>query len=103
VTKEEDFDRVMRSSYAKDLPPVEVVTDQFRAVARNFLTLPLKLLLALKEAQIAQDGTDTFLLMDACELAFKEEDFEKLQSLSIQDFLNVVHAWTTWKEDPDAP
>lgn len=101
MTREEDFDRVMRSSYAKDLPPVEVATDQFRAVARNFYSLPMKLLIELKEAQIAQDGSDVLLLFDACEMGFKEEDFETLLTLTIQDFLNVVTAWIGWKEEPD--
>jgi hypothetical protein len=97
VNSEENFERILSSYYSDYLPPVEVVTDKFRAVAKNFLTLPMKLLLDLKFAQIEQDGSDLLLLFDACEMAFSENDFERLQDLNIKDFLNVVNAWVNWE------
>jgi hypothetical protein len=98
VTSEEDFERVLNSYYADDLPPVEVVTDKFRGVAKNFLALPMKLLLDLKAAQQDQDGSDLLLLYDACEMAFSPQDFEKIQDFNIRDFLNVVRAWVNWHQ-----
>jgi hypothetical protein len=97
VNSEENFERILNSYYSDDLPPVEVVTDKFRAVAKNFLTLPMKLLLDLKFAQVERDGSDLLLLFDACEMAFSEDDFERLQDLNIKDFLNVVNAWVGWE------
>ena len=78
---------------SSDLPPVEVVTDKFRAVAKNFFTLPVALLIELKEAQVRQDGSDLLLLFDAAELSFEEKDWEKMKELNIRDFLNVIQAW----------
>jgi hypothetical protein len=101
VTTEDHFDRVLNSYYSEDLPPVEVVTDKFRGVAKNFLALPMKLLLDLKFAQEDGDGSDLLLLFDACEMAFNPKDFEYLQTLSIRDFLNVVHAWVNWAHAED--
>jgi hypothetical protein len=98
VNSEENFDRIINSYFSDDLPPVEVVTDKFRGVAKNFLTLPMKLLLDLKMAQVEQDGSDLLLLFDACEMAFSEDDFERLQDLNIKDFLNVVQAWVGWEK-----
>ena len=97
MNSEENFERILNSYYSDDLPPVEVVTDKFRAVAKNFLTLPMKLLLDLKFAQVERDGSDLLLLFDACEMAFSEDDFERLQDLNIKDFLNVVQAWVGWE------
>lgn len=98
MNSEEEFERVLNSYYSADLPPVEVVTDKFRAVAKNFLALPMKLLLDLKAAQLDQDGSDLLLLYDACEMAFSADDFENLQDLNIRDFLNVVSAWVNWEK-----
>jgi hypothetical protein len=98
VNSEENFERMLNSYYGDDLPPVEVITDKFRAVAKNFLSLPMKLLLDLKFAQAERDGSDLLLLFDACEMAFSEDDFERLQDLSIKDFLNVVQAWVNWEK-----
>ena len=98
MNSEENFERILNSYYSDDLPPVEVVTDKFRAVAKNFLTLPMKLLLDLKFAQVERDGSDLLLLFDACEMAFSEDDFERLQDLNIKDFLNVVQAWVGWEK-----
>jgi hypothetical protein len=99
VNSDENFERLLNSYYADDLPPVEVVTDKFRGVAKNFLTLPMKLLLDLKFAQAERDGSDLLLLFDACEMAFSEDDFERLQDLNIKDFLAVVNAWVRWQGD----
>jgi hypothetical protein len=97
VSTEDHFERVMNSYYSDDLPPVEVVTDKFRGVAKNFFALPMKLLLDLKLAQEDGDGSDLLLLFDACEMAFAPNDFQKLQDLSIRDFLNVIQAWVNWR------
>lgn len=94
---EGDFERVVNSYYSRDLPPVEVVTSKFRAVAKNFLMLPMKLLLDLKAAHIDQDGSDLLILYDACEMAFSRDDFEKLVDLHSDDFLDVVKAWVEWR------
>jgi hypothetical protein len=51
----------------------------------------------LKFAQVERDGSDLLLLFDACEMAFSEDDFERLQDLNIKDFLNVVQAWVGWE------
>jgi hypothetical protein len=90
---EDNFDEVMNNYYSHDLPPVEISTEHFRGVARNFFALPMKLLLDLKVAREDQDGSDFHLLLDACEMAFTEQDFEKLEDLSIREFLNVVQVW----------
>jgi hypothetical protein len=96
VSEEKDFHRIVRSMYSADLPPVEIVTDKFRCVAKNFFSLPVALLMELKAAQIREDGSDLLLLFDAAELAFEEDDFEKMKDLSIRDFLNVIHAWVNF-------
>lgn len=96
MTDDFDFERLIDSYYSDDLPAVEVVTDKFRGVARNFLTLPIQLLFDLKAAQLAEDGSDLLLLFDACEMAFNAEDFERLKDLNIKDFINVVRAWVYW-------
>jgi hypothetical protein len=93
VSLEENFDRVMNSFHSHDLPPVEVVTDKFRGVAKNFFALPMKLLIDLKVARDDDDGSDFHLLLDACEMAFDTNDYEKLEDLSIRDFLTVVQVW----------
>ncbi len=93
MTEEQEFQRVVHSMYSADLPPVEVVTDKFRGVAKNFFTIPVALLFELKEAQVRQDGSDLLLLFDAAEIAFEAEDFDKMKELNIRDFLNVIQAW----------
>lgn len=99
MTDDFDFERLIDSYYADDLPAVEVVTDKFRGVARNFLTLPIQLLFDLKAAQLAEDGSDLLLLFDACEMAFNADDFERLKDLNIKDFINVVRAWVYWNKE----
>jgi hypothetical protein len=96
VSEERDFQRIIKSMYSADLPPVEIVTDKFRAVAKNFFSLPVALLMELKAAQIREDGSDLLLLFDAAEIAFEDDDFEKMKDLSIRDFLNVIHAWVNF-------
>ena len=93
MSAERDFDRILGSSQSADLPPVEVVCGDFRAVARNFFTLPVSLLIELKEAQMRQDGSDLLLLFDAAEICFSEDDFERMNDMTIRDFLNVITAW----------
>lgn len=80
----------------EDLPPVEVVTDKFRGVAKNFFTMPIGMVIALKESQYEQDGTDILILYDAAEMAFSEADFDRLAELSIFDFIQVVQAWVNY-------
>ena len=83
-----------------ELPPVEVKTDKFRAVAKNFFTMPIQLLMDLKAAQLDNDGSEILILFDACEMAFSEEDFDRLADLNIKDFIDVVHAWVNWNQKP---
>jgi hypothetical protein len=92
----EHFDKLMETTAHKNLPPfVEVKTPAYRAVASNFFQLPIGLLVALKEANLEQDGSDILILFDAAELAFPEEDFDRLQDLSISEFFTVVQTWLT--------
>ena len=93
MTDEAEFERIMSSMYSQDLPPVEVVLGEFRAIAKNFFTLPVQLLMDLKQAQLDQDGSDLLLLFDAADMAFSEADFERMKDLNIRDFLNVIQAW----------
>jgi len=96
MSDEFEFDRIMHSRYSEDLPPVEIVSGDFRATAKNFFTLPVKLLMDLKQAQLDQDGSDLLLLFDAAEMAFSEKDFERLQDMNIRDFLNVIYEWVNF-------
>lgn len=73
--------------------PIEVSTPAFRGVAQNFFTMPVQLLVELKAAQEEKTGDEILLLLDAAELAFDEDDMERLEDLSINDFLLVVAAW----------
>ena len=96
MSDEFEFERIMHSMQSQDLPPVEVVTGEFRAIARNFFTLPMDMLIGLKEAQFRQDGSDLLLLFDMAEMAFSEADFERMKDLNIRDFLNVIQAWVNF-------
>jgi hypothetical protein len=92
----EHFDKLMETTEHRNLPPyVEVKTPNYRAVAGNFFQLPIGLLVALKEANLQQDGSDILILYDAAELAFTEEDFDRMQDLSISEFFTVVQTWLT--------
>jgi len=73
--------------------PIEVTTPNFRGVAKNFFTIPMHLLMDLKFARQEQTGDEIMLLLDACEIAFSSEDMERLEDLSVNDFLLVVAAW----------
>lgn len=85
----------------EDLPPVEVVTDNFRAVAKNFFAMPIGLIIALKDSQYEQDGSDILILYDAAEMAFEEEDFDRLAEMSIFDFIQVMQAWVNYDKGVD--
>jgi hypothetical protein len=92
----EQFDKLMENTGNSNLPPfVEVKTPSYRAVAGNFFQLPIGLLVALKEANLEQDGSDILILFDAAELAFSQEDFDRMQDLSISEFFTVVQTWLT--------
>jgi len=82
----------MNSEYLPPAP-IEVVTPNFRGVAQNFFTMPMHLLVDLKAAREEKKGDELLLMLDACEIAFTNHDMEKLQDLSINDFLLVVQAW----------
>jgi hypothetical protein len=89
-----DFDKLMELGDKERLTPfVEVKTPEYRAVASNFFHLPIGLLVALKEANMEQDGSDILILFDAAEIAFTEDDFDRMQDLSISDFFQVVRTW----------
>jgi hypothetical protein len=103
MSLEDNFERVMNSYYSQDLPPVEIVTDKFRGVAKNFFALPMKLLIDLKMAREDADGSDFHLLLDACEMAFAAKDYERLEDLSIRDFLNVVQVWVSASQNMGEP
>jgi len=90
----EQFDKMMEASSNASLPSfVEVKTPEYRAVAKNFFHLPIGLLVALKEANLEQDGSDILILFDAAELAFDEQDFERLQDLSVSEFFVLIRTW----------
>lgn len=101
MSDEQEFERILYSMHSGDLPPVEVVYGDFRAIARNFFTLPIQLLMDLKQAQLDQDGSDLLLLFDAVEMCFSEADYERLKDMNIRDFLNVVHAWVNFDRGLD--
>lgn len=80
----------------RNFPPVEIVTPKFRGVAKNFFNLPVQILLDLKAAQVEQTGEEILILFDAAALSFSEEEFEKLQDLTIKEFLEVITKWIYW-------
>ena len=80
----------------KNFPPVEIVTPKFRGVAKNFFNLPVQILLDLKAAQVQQTGEEILILFDAAALSFSEDEFEKLQDLTIKEFLEVITKWIYW-------
>jgi len=96
MSDEFEFDRILHSRYSEDLPPVEVISGDFRAIARNFFTLPVEMLFALKEAQFREDGSDLLLLFDMAEMSFSEDDFDRMKDMNIRDFLNVIHEWVNF-------
>jgi hypothetical protein len=97
----EDFDKMMEvGDTARLIPFVEVKTPEYRAVASNFFHLPIGLLVALKEANMEQDGSDILILFDAAEIAFNQDDFERMQDLSISDFFSVIRLWVAASATP---
>lgn len=83
----------------RNFPPVEINTPHFRGVAKNFFNLPVQILLDLKAAQVEETGEDLLILFDAAALSFSENDFEKLQDLTIKEFLEVITAWIYWDKN----
>ena len=49
----------------------------------------------MKEANLEQDGSDILILFDAAETAFTEEDFDRVQDLTISQFFDVIRQWVT--------
>jgi hypothetical protein len=74
-------------------PFVEVQTSAFRGVAENFYQMPVSLVLAIKEANTRDDGSDIFIFFDAAEIAFTPEDFDRLQELNVKEFIEAIQAW----------
>lgn len=76
-----------------DFPPIEIVTDRFRGTAQNFFTLPMHILIDLKEGQRDGNGEDFMVLIDAAAMAFGEKEFEALEDLPFNEFMQVVRQW----------
>jgi hypothetical protein len=90
----EHFDQLMeRTAHTNLAAFVEVKTPNYRAVATNFFQLPIGLLLALKQANLQQDGSDLLILFDAVEIAFTPEDVERILDLPTSQFLTMISAW----------
>jgi hypothetical protein len=88
-----DFSKMMATERAHHRPPIEIITPAFRGVAQNFFSLPLYLFLDLKAAQHHKTGDELLILFDAAEQAFTEKDMEKLEDLTITQFLEVMQSW----------
>jgi hypothetical protein len=88
-----DFSKMMATERAHHRPPIEIITPAFRGVAQNFFSLPLYLFLDLKAAQHHKTGDELLILFDAAEQAFTEHDMEKLEDLTITQFLEVMQSW----------
>ena len=88
-----DFSKMMATERAHHRPPIEIITPAFRGVAQNFFSLPLYLFLDLKAAQHHKTGDELLILFDAAEQAFTELDMEKLEDLTITQFLEVMQSW----------
>ena len=88
-----DFSKMMASERAHHKPPIEIITPAFRGVAQNFFSLPLYLFLDLKAAQHHKTGDELLILFDAAEQAFTEHDMEKLEDLTITQFIEVMQLW----------
>jgi hypothetical protein len=73
--------------------PIEISTPAFRGVAQNFFSLPLYLFLDLKAAQHDKTGDELLILFDAAEQAFTAHDLQKLEDLTLTDFITVMQAW----------
>ena len=55
--------------------------------------MPLYLFLDLKAAQHDKTGDELLILFDAAEQAFTELDMEKLEDLTITQFIEVMQSW----------
>ena len=88
-----DFSKMMASARAHHRPPIEITTPAFRGVAQNFFSLPLYLFLDLKAAQHDKTGDELLILFDAAEQAFTVHDMEKLEDLTITQFIEVMQSW----------
>jgi hypothetical protein len=94
-----DFSKMMASERAHHRPPIEIITPAFRGVAQNFFSLPLYLFLDLKAAQHHKSGDELLILFDAAEQAFTEPDMDKLEDLTITQFLEVMQSWVNASGD----
>ena len=74
-------------------PPIEVVHGDFRAVAQNFFSIPVHLFVDLKLARETQSGDEVIILFDAAEASFSPKDFERLEDMTIRQFIDVMHEW----------
>ena len=88
-----DFSKMMATERAHHRPPIEIITPAFRGVAQNFFSLPLYLFLDLKAAQHHKTGDELLILFDAAEQAFTDRDMEKLEDLSVTQFIEVMQSW----------
>ncbi len=88
-----DFSKMMATERAHHRPPIEIITPAFRGVAQNFFSLPLYLFLDLKAAQHHKTGDELLILFDAAEQAFTDHDMEKLEDLSVTQFIEVMQSW----------
>ena len=94
-----DFSKMMASERAHHRPPIEISTPAFRGVAQNFFSLPLYLFLDLKAAQHHKTGDELLILFDAAEQAFTEHDMNKLEDLTITEFIEVMQSWVNASGD----
>ena len=94
-----DFSKMMASERALNRPPIEIITPAFRGVAQNFFSLPLYLFLDLKAAQHHKTGDELLILFDAAEQAFTEHDMDKLEDLTITQFIEVMQSWVNASAD----
>jgi hypothetical protein len=94
-----DFSKMMAQHREHNRPPIEIITPAFRGVAQNFFSLPLYLFLDLKAAQHHKTGDELLILFDAAEQAFTEHDMNKLEDLSVTQFIEVMQSWVTASGD----
>ena len=80
-------------TWGDELPPIELHHKDFRAVAQNFLTLPINIIADLKVAREMNTGDEILIMLDAAEIAFTEKDYDELLDLNVQDFSRVMNLW----------
>ena len=76
-------------------PPIEVVHGDFRAVAQNFFSIPVHMFVDLKIARDMKTGDEVLILFDAAELSFEQRDFERLEDMTIRQFVDVIQEWVS--------